>query len=114
MTLSKRLRAALYAGPFAPFKSSVSHKSFSVGRRCPHALLGFGHYVGTAIAHLAGALGVPVWAALSVSAHWRWLLKRDDSLWYPMMRLFAQGRWGDWSNVMQRMTSELRLKTRSS
>ena len=44
----------------------------------------------TAIAHLAGALGVPVWVALQFSADWRWLLGRDDSPWYPTMRLFRQ------------------------
>ena len=44
----------------------------------------------TAIAHLAGALGAPVWLALQFSPNWRWLLDRDDSPWYPTMRLFRQ------------------------
>jgi hypothetical protein len=61
----------------------------------------------TSIAHLAGALGVPVWVALSVAPDWRWLLARDDSPWYPTMRLFRQTRLGEWSDVFERMASEL-------
>jgi ADP-heptose:LPS heptosyltransferase len=44
----------------------------------------------TSIAHLAGALGRPVWVALNAAADWRWLLERTDSPWYPGMRLFRQ------------------------
>ena len=62
----------------------------------------------TAVAHLAGALGVPVWVALPAVPDWRWLLDRDDSPWYPTMRLFRQTRAGDWSDVFARMASELR------
>jgi tetratricopeptide (TPR) repeat protein len=69
--------------------------------------------VDTAIAHLAGALAVPVWVALPVVPSWRWLLDRDDSPWYPSMRLFRQSRWGLWEDVFQRMTDELK-KTLSS
>jgi len=50
----------------------------------------------TAIPHLAGALGVPVWLALPQVPEWRWLLGRNDSPWYPTMRLFRQNRPGDW------------------
>ncbi len=57
----------------------------------------------TSIAHLAGALGVPVWVALPQVPDWRWLLGRDDSLWYPTMRLFRQERRGEWGPVFQRM-----------
>ncbi len=62
----------------------------------------------TAVAHLAGALGVPVWVALPVAPDWRWLLAREDSPWYPTMRLFRQASWGDWEGVFRRMADELR------
>ncbi len=57
----------------------------------------------TATGHLAGALGVPVWLALQFSPNWRWLLGRDDSPWYSTMRLFRQTRFGQWSDVFERM-----------
>ena len=62
----------------------------------------------TAVAHLAGALGVPVWVALSVGPDWRWLLGREDCPWYPTMRLFRQSRLHDWDEVFERMAAELR------
>ena len=62
----------------------------------------------TAVAHLAGALGVPVWLALPVVPDWRWLLQRSDSPWYPSMRLFRQTRRGEWVEVFERMAGELR------
>src|SRR5207302_1503841 len=49
-----------------------------------------------AIPHLAGALNVPVWIALPLVPDWRWLLHREDSPWYPSMRLFRQREWGNW------------------
>jgi hypothetical protein len=61
----------------------------------------------TAIAHLAGALGVPVWVALSRPADWRWLSERGDSPWYPTMRLFRQPTSGDWKSVFESMAQEL-------
>jgi tetratricopeptide (TPR) repeat protein len=59
------------------------------------------------LAHLAGALGVPVWLALPVAPNWRWLLEREDSPWYPTMQLFRQRHWGDWTEVFQRLATAL-------
>jgi Tfp pilus assembly protein PilF len=64
--------------------------------------------VDTALAHLAGAMGVPVWVALRWAADWRWLRQREDSPWYPTMRLFRQPEPGNWEAVFQRMAAELR------
>ena len=61
----------------------------------------------TAIAHLAGAMGVPAWVALAWVPDWRWLLNRDDSPWYPAMRLFRQRHRGDWSGVFEEMRTAL-------
>ena len=57
----------------------------------------------TAVAHLAGALGVKTWVALKQVPDWRWFLERDDSPWYPSMRLFRQGSPGDWDGVFASM-----------
>jgi tetratricopeptide (TPR) repeat protein len=62
----------------------------------------------TSIPHLAGALAVPVWVALPKIADWRWLLERQDSPWYPTMRLFRQTRNGDWLGVFGRIAEELK------
>jgi hypothetical protein len=61
----------------------------------------------TAIAHLAGALGRPVWVALKYVPEWRWLLDRSDSPWYPTMRLFRQPASGDWDGLFAQMQAEL-------
>jgi Flp pilus assembly protein TadD len=65
--------------------------------------------VDTSIAHLAGALGRPVWILLPFAPDWRWQLGRDDSPWYPTARLFRQPRPRDWSSVMTRVAAELRV-----
>ena len=59
--------------------------------------------VDTAVAHLAGALGRPVWTLLPFAPDWRWLLGREDSPWYPTMRLFRQPRRGDWGAVIRQV-----------
>jgi hypothetical protein len=59
--------------------------------------------VDTMTAHLAGALGVPVWTLLQKDADWRWMEGRDDSPWYPTMRLFRQERQDEWNSVIDRV-----------
>jgi len=59
--------------------------------------------VDTAVAHLAGALGRKTWLLLPFSADWRWLSEREDSPWYPTMRLFRQATIGDWASVIERV-----------
>ena len=61
----------------------------------------------TAMAHLAGALGRPVWLALTDDPDWRWLFDRADSPWYPTMRLFRQKQRGDWAGVFAEMAAAL-------
>ena len=62
----------------------------------------------TSIAHLAGALNVPVWVVLSgVASDWRWIANREDSPWYPSMRLFRQKTGGDWDEVFNRVYGEV-------
>ena len=58
-------------------------------------------------AHLAGALGVPTWTLLGADPDWRWMAEREDSPWYPGMRLFRQPRAGDWEAVIARVAEEL-------
>lgn len=61
----------------------------------------------TSVAHLAGALGAPLWVMLHRAADWRWFVDRDDSPWYPGARLFRQGRRGQWDDVVGRVALAL-------
>ena len=63
--------------------------------------------IDTSVAHLAGAMGKPVWLLLAFDPDWRWFLDRDDSPWYPTMRLFRQSAPGDWDGVLERVQEEL-------
>jgi ADP-heptose:LPS heptosyltransferase len=67
--------------------------------------------VDTLPAHLAGALGVPVWTLLPVDADWRWMEGRDDSPWYPSMRLFRQVRAHDWPAVIAHVAAALERRS---
>jgi hypothetical protein len=63
--------------------------------------------VDTAVAHLAAAMGKPVWILLPHASEWRWLLDREDTPWYPNVRLFRQKRRDDWESVIERVRASL-------
>jgi ADP-heptose:LPS heptosyltransferase len=69
--------------------------------------------VDTAVVHLAGALGRPVWVLLPFIPDWRWMFERTDSVWYPTMRLFRQPTLGDWitpiGKVLERLQGNYEL-----
>ncbi len=67
--------------------------------------------VDTAVTHLAGALGKPVWLLLPFAPDWRWMLEREDSPWYPTMRLFRQASYADWVGVIERVREALLEET---
>jgi ADP-heptose:LPS heptosyltransferase len=66
--------------------------------------------VDTAVAHLAGAMGRPVWTLLPFAPDWRWLLNRSDSPWYPTMRLFRQPSIGNWAGALEQVADALRQR----
>lgn len=66
--------------------------------------------IDTAVAHLAGALGKQTWVLLPAAPDWRWLLKREDSPWYPGMRLFRQQQPGNWAPVLEQVVAELQVR----
>ena len=81
-------------GDFAATAAAISHLDLVVS-------------VDTSVAHLAGALGKPVWIVLPVRSDWRWLTDRDDSPWYPSATLFRQKSEGDWKPVIASLAAEL-------
>ena len=89
------LRPCLEESPDADYLAAVVH--------CLDLVVS----VDTMPAHLAGALGRPVWTLLAYVSDWRWQVAGNRSLWYPTVRLFRQPRLGDWEAVVERVTSEL-------
>ncbi len=69
--------------------------------------------IDTSVGHLAGALGRPVWTLLPFAPDWRWMLGREDSPWYPTMRLFRQDRPGEWEGIIRRVAAALGHSCRS-
>jgi ADP-heptose:LPS heptosyltransferase len=63
--------------------------------------------VDTSVAHLAAAMGKPVWLLLPFDSDWRWMLDRSDSPWYPTVRLFRQPRTRSWTGVIDQVKREL-------
>jgi hypothetical protein len=63
--------------------------------------------VDTSTAHLAGAMGKPVWVLNRFDTCWRWMLERDDSPWYPTLKLYRQTTPGDWDSVVERVCDDL-------
>ena len=66
--------------------------------------------VDTAMAHLAGAVGRPVWTLLAFAPDWRWMLGRADTPWYPTMRLFRQPAPNDWAGVFREVRRALAVR----
>ena len=87
--------------PLGPLFSSFDDTAHAVSR------LDVVITVDTSVAHLAGAMNVPVWMLIPFVPDWRWQVKRNDSPWYPSARLFRQEHAGDWSSVMMNVSSSL-------
>jgi len=66
--------------------------------------------VDTSVAHLSAALGKETWVLLTNVPDWRWLLDREDSPWYPSIRLYRQAVIGDWASVLNKVKSDLNSK----
>ena len=93
--------------------------NFHLDPHCPASLLRLAQVISeidlvitpdTLAAHLAGALDVPAWVMLQRAADWRWMLDREDSPWYPSLRLFRQERAGDWKGVVDTIQQQLAVR----
>jgi Flp pilus assembly protein TadD len=90
-----------YITPLGPMFSNFIDTSHALSR------LDLVITVDTAVAHLAGAMGVPCWVLLPFTPDWRWQLDRNDTPWYPSLRLFRQPARGDWQSVVNKVQHEL-------
>ena len=110
-SLQNEVRAAdqntLAANPFIFDVGKMSFVSFAAFCECMDVVL----CVDTSVAHLSGALGLRTWVLLPFVPDWRWMRNRDDSPWYPSMRLYRQTEAGDWQGVFRRVATDLRALT---
>lgn len=90
--------------PLAPLLSNFSDSAFALDA------MDLVITVDTALAHLAGALGIPTLLLLHAFPDWRWLLDREDSPWYPTLRIYRQPAQGDWQTVVQRVLADLTVQ----
>jgi ADP-heptose:LPS heptosyltransferase len=93
-------------GPFFSLEHSGQFESFATTAGAIMAL-DLIITVDTSIAHLAGALGKPVWLLLSWDPDWRWGLTGETSIWYPTMRIFRQPKFRDWKSVIANVSAAL-------
>lgn len=98
-------RATLAVSPLTDFAGAISDFADTAALLAELDLV---IAVDTAVAHLAGAMGLPLWLLLPHFPDWRWLLDRDDTLWYRSAHLFRQSQRGDWETVIKKVSSELR------
>ena len=100
-------QASQPAAPFQPYDFTAYIRDFADTAGLV-AQLDLVISVDTAVAHLAGAMGKPVWTLLPYAADWRWEPESRFSNWYPGMRLFRQESRGDWRAVLSRVAAQLR------
>jgi FkbM family methyltransferase len=93
-------------GPFFSLEQQGQFESFAVTAGALKALK-LVITVDTSVAHLAGAMGVPVWLLLATDPDWRWSLKGETTLWYHSMRIFRQSKFRDWKSVIEKVRAEL-------
>ncbi len=105
-----------------PVNAVSEHKTLLEDENCQRSVCGLAERIAsldlvitvdTLAAHLAGAMDVPAWVILQHEADWRWMHARDDSPWYPSLRLFRQQTPGDWYPVIAAVAEELRLLART-
>ena len=99
--------AVLTEAPSAPVIDLAPHLDDFADTAAALARLDLVIMTDSAVAHLAGAMGKPVWLLLGHNAHWLWLRERTDSPWYPSLRLFRPRAEGDWDHVFDSAAAEL-------
>jgi hypothetical protein len=106
-SLQQGRAAAEWRGASFPIENLAAHTTDIVTLAAAIVRLDLVIAVDCMVAHLAGALGQPVWVLLLHDADWRWMAARSDSPWYPTMRLFRQSGPGNWTDVVRRLSQAL-------